>query len=130
MQTCTRCGAHVADDLAWCNQCYAFLRREEPPTDGIPLSMRLRIKPPAVETPREFSRWRGGPTSFGPLGRALLTLAVLMLLAVGYPMLRGLMVASIGFDVPGTGFAVMYAIVALPAGTYMLLRVWKRERVS
>lgn len=131
MQTCPSCDAHVGDDLTWCNQCYASLERaptEAPAAGAVPLS--LRVRPPSVETPPEFSRWRGGPTSFGPVGRVLLTMTVLALLAIGYPMLRGLMVAGVGFDVPGIGFASMYAIVAVPAGTYMLLRVWKRERVS
>lgn len=133
MQTCPDCGAHVADDLSWCNQCYASLEgapAEAPPAGAVPLAMRLRVRPPSLEAPPEFSRWRGGPTSFGPVGRVLLTLAVLALLAIGYPMLRGLMLAGVGFDVPGTGFAIMYSIVAVPAGAYMLLRVWKRERVS
>jgi hypothetical protein len=136
MQTCQNCGAHVADDLAWCNQCYASLApapaepSPEPPVDERPLWVRTGAPTERVETHTVFSRWRGGPTSFGLVGRVLLTLGALVLLLVGYPMLRGLMVAGVGFDVPGKGFMIMYACVAVPAGIYMLSRVWKRERVS
>lgn len=135
MKTCPNCRANVADDLAWCNQCYASLARPAeaaptPPTDDRPLWVRTGAPTARIETHTEFSRWRGGATSFGPVGRILLTIGVLILLAVGYPILRGLIFAFGGVDVPGAGFMVMYAVVAVPAGFYLLSRVWKRERVA
>jgi hypothetical protein len=133
MRTCPRCGARVANELEWCNQCYEAL-----PTDGAvsapdaerPLLVRSNVRRPDVEIAPEYSRWRGGATSFGPIGRVLLTLGVLVLLVVGYPVLRGLVFTVVGIDVPGGGFVVMYVCVAIPAGAYLLSRVWKRERVA
>ncbi len=143
MQTCPNCGAHVAEDLEWCNQCYAALARPvaapaPTPTpaaapassDERPLWVRSGTSAPRLETHTEFSRWHGGATSFGPTGRILLTFGVFLLLAACYPLLRGLIFAFGGMDVPGVGFMIMYAVIALPAGVYLLSKVWKRERVA
>ena len=133
MKTCPECGAQVADDLAWCNQCYEALSTgsaASAPDAERPLWARANVGQPDVKVVPEFSRWRGGATSFGPVGRVLLTLGVLLLLVVGYPVLRGLVFTVVGIDVPGNGFVVMYVCVAIPAGAYLLSRVWKRERVA
>jgi hypothetical protein len=134
MPTCPSCRANVADGLAWCNQCYASLAPEPAAQTSLPderpLWLRSNAPVARIEQATEFSRWRKGPTSFGPVGRVLLTLGVLVLLVVGYPLLRGLMVASVGFDVPGTGFVIMYVCVAIPSGAYLLNRVWKRDRIA
>lgn len=137
MQTCATCGAHVTDDLEWCNQCYSELHAapvpasvEAPAEPERPLWVRSNIGPPPVKISPEFSRWRAGATSFGPIGRVLLTLGVLLMLVVGYPLMRGLVFAVGGMDIPGVGFIALYACVALPAGVYLLSRVWKRERVA
>ncbi|MGZ5297410.1 MAG: hypothetical protein ACXWYT_10790 [Actinomycetota bacterium] len=140
MRTCPSCGAHVADDLEWCNQCYSALPAVPAPAATVevevpaeaerPLWVRSNIGQPDVKIAPEFSRWRGGATSFGPFGRVLLTLGVLMMLIVGYPLLRGLIYTVIGMDVPGAGLVVLYTCAALPAGAYLLSRVWKRERIN
>lgn len=128
MQTCPECGAHVADDLTWCNQCYATGASIAPAER--PLWVRSNVGQPDVKIEPEFSRWRGGATSFEPVGRVVLTLGVIVMLIVGYPLLRGLIYSVGGVDIPGVGLVVLYACAALPAGAYMLSRVWKRERVN
>jgi hypothetical protein len=136
MRTCPSCGARVADDLEWCNQCYAALPAVEASVETVaaegerPLWTRAHIGNPPVKIEPEFSRWRGGATSFGPIGRALLTLGVIALVIVGYPILRGLIFAAIGMDVPGNGLIILYAAAAIPGAAYLLARVWKRERIS
>ena len=135
MRTCPSCGARVADDLEWCNQCYsalpAVLAPAEPAAEGErPLWTRAHIGNPPVKIEPEFSRWRGGATSFGPFGRALLTLGVIVMLVVGYPILRGLIFTVIGMDIPGSGLILLYAAAAIPAAVYLLARVWKRERIN
>lgn len=137
MRTCPNCGAHVADDLQWCNQCYAALTRVPEPvaTEAVvasdrPLWVRSGTAAPRLDTHTEFSRWRGGTTSFGPIGRILLTVGVILLLLIGYPLLRGLVYSFAGMDIPGTGFVILYACAAIPCSIYMLSRVWKRERVA
>jgi hypothetical protein len=137
MRTCPTCGAHVVDDLEWCNQCYSELPAVQTPPAGTadtpaerPLWVRSNIGQPDVKITPEFSRWRGGATSFGPVGRIMLTLGVIMMLIVGYPLLRGLIYAVGGIDIPGAGLVVLYTCVALPGGAYMLNRVWKPERIK
>jgi len=140
MRTCPSCGARVADDLEWCNQCYSALpvvpaQATSMVTDPSaeterPLWVRSSIGQPDVKIAPEFSRWRGGATSFGPVGRTLLTLGVIVMLIVGYPLLRGLIYTVGGVDIPSAGLIVLYACAALPGGAYMLNRVWKRERIS
>jgi len=135
MQTCPTCGASLAADLEWCNQCYQSLKPavvpvEAPAPGERPLWVRSNTAPPPLKQTHEFSRWRAGATSFGPLGRAFLTVLVLLMLVVGYPLIRGLIMMIGGMDVPGLGFLLMYLVVALPAGTYLLSRVWRRERIA
>ena len=119
MQTCPSCGARVAAELEWCNQCYVELRAA-PAGDRYPLVRRLsrpnahswvrgytrsdHSAPPKMT--HEFSRWRAGATSFGPIGRLLLTLAVLLLLVAELSLLRGLVYVVGGMDIPGMGFVI------------------------
>ena len=140
MRTCPTCGANVVDDLEWCNQCYSRLPAVQAPsaTDVVdvpaeadrPIRVRSNIGQPDVKIAPEFSRWRGGATSFGPVGRAMLTIGVLVMLVVGYPLLRGLIYAVGGVDIRDRGLIALYACAAIPGGAYMLNRVWKRERIS
>lgn len=59
-----------------------------------------------------------------------MTLGVLLGLMIGYPLTRGLIFATVGVDVPGTGFLLMYAGLAALAGIWLLGRIWKRTRVT
>jgi hypothetical protein len=137
MRTCPSCGARVVDDLEWCNARLPAV--QAPAATAVmdasvnadrPLWVRSNMGQPEVKITPEFSRWRGGATSFGPLGRAMLTLGVVVMLIVGYPLLRGLIYAVGGMDIPGMGLVVLYACAAIPGGVYMLNRVWKPERIS
>jgi hypothetical protein len=76
MRTCPTCGASVADDLEWCNQCYSALPAVPAPAEAVsasaagserPLWTRAHVGNPPVKIEPEFSRWRGGATSFGPI---------------------------------------------------------------
>jgi hypothetical protein len=64
------------------------------------------------------------------VGRALLTLGALVGLVIGEPMLRGFILASVGFDVPGVGFVIFYVVLAVPAFAYLASRIWRRVRVA
>jgi hypothetical protein len=69
---CRSCGAPLPPDLGWCATCF---------TPVTPHAVRPPIHEPGtyvgapIESPRT-SRWRAGPTTFGPLGRILCTLAI------------------------------------------------------
>jgi hypothetical protein len=93
-------------------------------------AMRDR-RPGAPVEPSEFSRWKGSATSFGPVGRVLLTVAVLIGLVVGEPMTRGFILSAVGFDVPGQGFLLFYAAIAVPLCAWLIvMKIWKRVRVA
>jgi hypothetical protein len=125
MDSCPSCGARLAADATWCGQCFASIERT--PTRGI----RARGPLPKQEFHQAtYSRWRGGETNFGPVGRVVMTLGVLLGLVIGYPLTRGLIFATVGIDVPGAGFLLMYAGIAAVAGIWLLSRVWRRTRVS
>jgi len=122
---CPRCGAVADGSVAWCGRCLAPLPAAE--------SARIRPQAPPVRDPMPapvYSRWRTSDTSFGPVGRALLTLAAIVGLVIGEPMLRGFILASVGFDVPGTGFVIFYVAIAVPAFAYLASRIWRRVRVA
>lgn len=70
---CERCGATSRADATWCGQCHA------PLTAPVP---RRQAPPPAVEPDLVVSRWRKSDTTFGPTGRVLWTLGVMLLSAL------------------------------------------------
>jgi hypothetical protein len=119
----------VTPDLEWCGQCFAALPRVPEDRASLQIAVRQRAAGAPV-VPSEFSRWRSSPTSFGPVGRSLLTVLTLIGLVAGYPLLRGFILAAVGMDVPGTGFVIMYVVLAIPAGLYLVGRIWKRVRVA
>jgi hypothetical protein len=132
MELCASCGARLAPDASWCGQCFAPVVHptagEEPAEPPLWRRAGSAARPPNP-TPT-FSRFRAGPTSFGALGRIVMTVGLLAGLVVGYPMARGGMLAAIGFDVPGRPFFIGYSVVAGIAGLYLLTRIWKRARIA
>jgi hypothetical protein len=131
MELCASCGARLAPEASWCGQCFAPVVRTaaDQPTER-PLWQRAgsAARPPSP-TPT-YSRFRAGPTSFGALGRILMTVGLLAGLVAGYPMSRGGMLAAVGFDIPGRPFLIGYSVAAGIAGLYLLSRIWKRARVA
>jgi hypothetical protein len=94
MEPCQSCGAALSADAQWCGQCYAV---RTPAATGMP------ITPGVGEAPNRFggtasgvmsptrmaqaqalpatvvkSRWRKSATTFGPLGRILATIALVV----------------------------------------------------
>ncbi|MFL5767042.1 MAG: hypothetical protein ACJ758_04270 [Actinomycetota bacterium] len=149
METCTNCGATLAEDAEWCGQCFAPVRRAAggrviaapaapPPGAGAPQGgpggapwMRtINAAPPKPDHTPEYSRWKGGPTSMGAVGRSFVSVMIVLGLLIGYPLVRGAMLAFVGFDVPGMGFLGMYAALAIPVGAILLVKVWREQRIS
>ncbi|MDP9102350.1 MAG: hypothetical protein M3N21_09425 [Actinomycetota bacterium] len=71
-----------------------------------------RPDPPQVI--EEYSRWRGGPTSMGPVGRISWTVGVLSVAALSV--------------FSGNPFSI--GVWCLFAGPLILRSVWKRARIS
>jgi hypothetical protein len=125
---CQGCGASLGPDAEWCDQCFAPVaepgpRAADEPSSlfpvwlpGLPLYMPEEPVPPPV-----YSRWRGGTTTFGPVGRSVLTafialIGALLTLSFGPPW-----ALSIGLEI---------WIAYLLLGGFLLKEIWKRDRVD
>lgn len=121
MANCRVCNAELNPELDWCGQCYA------PVEKGAHEPVERPQPEPDVTPPEEFSAWRAGPYSFGPLGKILSTALVF---AVGAALIW--LAARIG-----TFYGVMgLALVLLFLGIYTVLAVialwgiWRPTRVK
>ena len=108
---CRACGGALPPDLRWCATCYAPVALYSP---------REPVHEPGgyVGQPRHTprtSRWRAGPTSFGPVGRILSTVA----LAALFPW----------WGLGGNPFFLWSMMGWLGMAGIFLRSVWKRERV-
>ena len=95
----------------WCLRCYEPVRQLSPRPVQLPT---IRFLDPTAAPPT--SRWRKGPTTFGPFGRLAITAVVV---AVGpWSMLAGL-----------GGLALWYLLGYSVLAVAVLRDVWRRERV-
>ena len=76
-----------------------------------------------------LSRWHAGETSFGGLGRFLLSFGVLCALVAGYPIARGGVLMVADTDLSGPGFMWLYVAFAIPAALFALFKIWKPARI-
>jgi len=117
VETCSACGARLKPELRWCWRCFAPVGHPDP-GPGLPPGASqtdLDLDP----SPR-YSRWRSGPTTFGPVGRISITVAVAFFGWLVFTVFRfvdgPLVIADVG----------VYAV-----GTFFVLRhVWRRDRVA
>lgn len=107
--TCPSCGAVAKPAAAWCGQCHASFVAASP----VPAGRWAPAATSPVVVP-VHSRWRGGPTSFGPVGRVSWTVAVLL-------------VAAFALFSMDPFFIVIWIGVV---GPVLLRSVWKRARIS
>ena len=121
------CGATLAAGAEWCGQCLAPVGAgAQQPEMSTYLRTQIAEKAPPVEM--TYSRWKAGPDSFGPIGRALLTLGVAVLFVLGFGVVYGN--AFVGTGIPMWAAIAMYSVVGVPAAAWMLRRVWKRTRIK
>ena len=108
MSDCEHCGARLVDDATWCGQCL------EPvgPASEAPLQRRVFQREHLPKA--EYSRWRGGPTSFGPAVKIAITVFVLAMGPIG-----GL-----------AQFQILWFIAWAPVATLILWGVWRKQRVA
>jgi hypothetical protein len=107
--TCPSCGAAARADASFCGQCHAaFTAVVAPAASGriVPVAAAPSVEP-------VYSRWRGGPTALGPVGRVCWTIAVVLVAAFGV----------------FSGSIFFIAIWIVIVGPLILRSVWKRERI-
>lgn len=117
---CPSCGATVADAAQWCPQCYA--RFDDTPIDesvddgGRDFESAFAhpetYRPPP---PSQWSRWKASATTFGPIGRVVASLSLLI------PFYFFFTAGVLGF----VGMA-MWLFIVMPAA---LRSIWKKTRV-
>jgi hypothetical protein len=124
MDRCATCGAALAVGVSWCGQCYspAAVAKASPPEPGSlqPPGWRPLLADVPVETAARTTRWRKTTTTFGPVGRVLCTL----FLVVPFPVLTVLGFVADPFCLGG---AVIWGFVLMPWG---LRDVWRAGRLS
>jgi hypothetical protein len=119
METCGACGARTAPDADWCPRCYAA-RSAEAAVEELPAHVRMMYPPDEPVPPQEFSRWREGTTTFGPVGRMTIT-AVLVLVQVFFWTVIG----PSGMMFMGVSYLTITGL-----SIWALAHVWKRDRVG
>jgi hypothetical protein len=124
MERCHGCDAMLSADAQWCGQCYAL--RDRASTAGPvmagsvgagsvgaltrPLPAAPTLPPAVIKT-----RWRKTPTTFGPVGRLLATIA----LVVPFIFFVVVGVLTAGFTIVG---AALWGFILMPWG---LRDTWK-----
>ena len=139
MENCRSCNAKLTPGMDWCPQCYTRLGTPQPglpqsPAHGSPAAVPAGASMPLL--PRElppdllmqmpkYSRTKGGETSFGVVGRAMLSVGVFILGVVGYFVIMG----NIGMS-PGWKSFELDSPAFLTIGGAMLWAVWRPARID
>jgi hypothetical protein len=113
---CPSCQAHLAPGATWCSQCYAAVA----PATRAAESGTTRFAPQtAAAVPLgPPTRWRKTPTTFGPAGRLLATVALLVPLAF-------MVVGGMVFTAAWAG-ALIWLVLVMPRA---LRDIWRAGRV-
>jgi uncharacterized OB-fold protein len=121
---CRKCGATLSPNLDWCSQCLTPIHEHAPGEHEGEIDDATSIE----ELPRpELSSWRGGPYSFGPLGRIVIT--ILVMLGGGVMYLTARVVGDF-YGHPGLGLVLILEAVYLVFAIAVLWGVWRPERVN
>jgi hypothetical protein len=124
VEPCDACGATVAADAQWCGQCYAVAGRA--PLSAGPLNPTTRTSLTGATTQPRLpptivkSRWRKTQTTFGPVGRVLATIGLvipLIFFAVLAYYSRGLIIGGL----------IVWGVFLMPLG---LRDIWKAGKVA
>jgi hypothetical protein len=124
MDRCGSCGAALPADATWCGQCFTATAPASSGVGGVVttapgLLTRPIPAPSALAAPVRRTRWRKTSTTFGPVGRVLATLGVLVPLAV--------MVVGGLADPFVWGGAAVWGVVVLP---WALRDIWKAGQLA
>lgn len=121
MDNCPTCGASLPANATWCGQCFAPRAAGNLPATarfpGMPGAATVQSTP--LPPPVVRSRWRKTQTTFGPVGRVIATVCLIV------PFLIMLIGGIIG-DFFALGGAAIWLVVILPWG---MRDVWKAGQV-
>ena len=106
------CGAELTGDVMWCVRCYEPVRQLTPRAPGLAVSSPALLRGDI----RPRSRWKAGATTFGPVGRIVVT--ALVVAFAPWPQIAS-----------PIGLAVLWPAYLLIAGA-VLRSTWKRDLVE
>jgi hypothetical protein len=84
-----------------------------------PLARSGHVRDPNPNPEPVYSRWEGGPLSFGPAGRIALTILIIL----------GAFIGSGLFAPWGSPFAIVYWPIASAYCGFLLRAVWRKTRI-
>ncbi|HET7531424.1 MAG TPA: zinc ribbon domain-containing protein [Mycobacteriales bacterium] len=122
MDRCSSCGAVLTAGATWCGQCFAAAAPPAPPAPAsAPTTAWAGPAVPAAGSERlmRTTRWAKTDTTFGPVGRVLATVALLVPFVV-------MVVGGIA-DPFVWGGAAVWGLVIMPWG---LRDVWKAGQLA
>lgn len=125
MARCRACDAQLAPDAEWCSQCYTPVAEKEQTPSEDP-SGSSEPEPWVVEPP-QYSAWKAGPYSFGPLGRIVITLVMVALGVVVY--FAGKAVGRF-YGIPGLSLVLLFLGIYTVIAILVLWGVWRPTRVK
>lgn len=102
MANCRNCGALLAPRAGSCRKCH-YVDRLRPDLPG------RQVMPKPV-----YSRWKGGPTSFGPVTKVILTVGILAAAPLG------------GY----LAFQILFFISYIPIAGLILWGIWRKQQVG
>ena len=108
-RTCRTCGTPLSPDVRWCGLCKDPVREFAPRGPVHTGDFVGSVRPDA-----RYSRWRSSPTAFGPAGRLLATLAVIMFGPWGAI----------------STFTLLYTPVWILLSVVALRHIWQRQRLD
>lgn len=114
----------MAPDAGWCGQCYTPVAKEEPREPEDPDSSEPE---PWVVEPPQYSAWKAGPYSFGPMGRIFITLLMVALGVVVY--FAGKAVGKF-YGIPGLSLVLVFLGIYTVIAILVLWGLWRPTRVK
>ena len=123
MDSCARCDAALPETAQWCGQCFAPRATIDSGSRGgsIMTAVARPVSAPAALPPTVVrSRWRKTTTTFGPVGRVIATICLIVPFVI-------MLVGGLIGDVFALGGAAVWLFVIMPWG---LRDVWKAGQVG
>jgi hypothetical protein len=128
MANCPNCSALLRPGADWCLNCLQSVATPTTATDppeGAPTiartqrtqrqgALRPELRPRPALKRAEYSRWKKGPTSFGPATKVVLTVIIVALAPLSGAL----------------GMQVLYLIGYLPIALLLLWGLWRKQQVG
>jgi hypothetical protein len=130
------CGAALSSEAEWCPVCLKRVVDPEQLLDELHDTFRkTTFTPPehlvASPPPKRFSRWEGGPLTFGPGLKVTLTVLVLgIVLDTLWTLKPWAWFLHHDGDHPARAFAAFEILLVVAGGAFFLRALWKRTRVE